>query len=275
MRRGCHGPIVFCAITWRYAMDCHREKRRVVLIAVLMSALVVAVLAFIVTAAAKVGDNPALNAKIDFGVALASGLLAVVAIVVTVVMSGPLMGAADRLMESAGEFTDAKGEILRAVHDLDEKVSKRIDDEFSDPRDEVAATVGAPAASSAPGPAFDNTNATFVDDFLKKSKFEGLECLYALLQRKNKEPIPSKAIVASRGAHFYGFFYGFVIAARAVGLVKFTATGGQWTVTWVHPRIEATIKDCIRDRLGRQRIEPFKALNEMLGVEWRESDWLR
>lgn len=114
-----------------------------------------------------------------------------------------------------------------------------------------------------------------VDGFVSGCKFEGLECLYALDKaRVRKKPLISRDIVRHRGERFYGFFYGFVVSVRSMGLAKFTASHGEWTVTRMHPRITAGLEDAIWSRCGPKRKDQFKKLHEMLGIPWDENKWM-
>jgi len=139
--------------------------------------------------------------------------------------------------------------------------------------DDEATQETLPAVGSSAPPGSGDVTDELVNKFLNTCKFSGLECLFALEKACNGEPLQSRAIIAHMGQHFYGFFYGFVMATRAIGLIKFTASHGSWTVTRVDPRITHGLVPAILRRLGPKRRGPFKKLHEMLGGEWKESDW--
>jgi len=244
-------------------------------LAVLTCVCVFLALTCIILISAKVGDQEILGAKIDFAVAVTSGVLAVVAIIFTITMSGALTGAADRLTTAAAEFSNAKEDILQAIQDVPDRVKQVIDETEEqlgddEPPDQEPPPTGAGVIPASPPPPStpEELNRNLVDTLLKNCKFSGLECLYALQKAcATDRPLRSREIIKCRGDRFYGFYYGFVVAVRSIELVKFTASRGTWTVTWIHPRIEERLESAISGRLGAKRRPGFEKLKAMLGVE--------
>jgi uncharacterized membrane protein len=249
--------------------------------AVLICVIVYLVLACIFLLAAVFGDQQILGAKVDFAVAVTSGVLAIVAIIFTITMSGNLMGAAERLTAAAEEFADTKGEILDAIHDVPSRTKQIIAEserEWGGTDEEPPCEEEGGTATSTPAPREPTGSSTEgpddvvlkvnIDQFLQDCKFGGLECLYALHRSCNKNPLQSKEIIAYMGERFYGFFYGFAIAARAMNLVTFTASRGRWTVTEINSYItEDRLRGMIEAKLGPKRRPKFDKLKAMLDVD--------
>ena len=162
----------------------------------------------------------------------------------------------------------ALGQAFRELLPKPKKVMRETEEQANpDGSDEAPEETGHTVNSSTPTASADVRD-ELLDRFLKNCKFSGLECLYALEKAwQNNRPLQSREIITHMGERFYGYFYGFVIAARAMSLVRFSASRGRWTISWIHPRIKETLVGAINARLGPKRQPSFDKLKAMLEVE--------
>lgn len=209
-------------------------------------AVLLAVIVVLVTV--KWGSHPALADRLNFAAAVASLILAVLAIIYAYISNDSISTSAGQLRSAADSLTANTARFDGSINDL----NLAIRGGFKDVKDQISGLKeqeqGAPAGVQGAAPAITQPLAA---RFVQVSSINGLKLLHACdLSHMKGQAFDLKELCEADKQMSFDYAFGYLVATNSVGLLFNSSTGNVVKIDSFDPLLHAELGNGIKARIA-------------------------